>query len=137
MKPTSTSSRTRRDIARVVTFEPFVLRPEAERALKRLASYLECAKDCPETIVGAGALEWAHPRRKNAAMSMKALNMGPPHRGVPGRSMCEFRCGGDRDGAQGQAAVVLDDKECRAPCCGSTVRCPTLTTRTGAQENCR
>lgn len=34
-----------------MNFEPYVLRPEAERALKQLASYRECAKDCPETIV--------------------------------------------------------------------------------------
>lgn len=26
-------------------------RPEAERALKQLASFRECAKDCPEMIV--------------------------------------------------------------------------------------
>jgi formylglycine-generating enzyme required for sulfatase activity len=30
---------------------PYVLRPEAEGALKRLASFRECAKDCPEMIV--------------------------------------------------------------------------------------
>ncbi len=30
---------------------PYVLKPEAERALKPLASFRECAKDCPEMIV--------------------------------------------------------------------------------------
>jgi formylglycine-generating enzyme required for sulfatase activity len=36
---------------RVVNFDPYVLKPDVERALKPLASFLECAKDCPEMIV--------------------------------------------------------------------------------------
>src|SRR5258708_7813956 len=36
---------------RVANFDPYVLNPEAERALKPLASFRECAKDCPEMIV--------------------------------------------------------------------------------------
>jgi formylglycine-generating enzyme required for sulfatase activity len=36
---------------RVANFDPHVLKPEAERALKPLASFRECAKDCPEMIV--------------------------------------------------------------------------------------
>jgi formylglycine-generating enzyme required for sulfatase activity len=36
---------------RVVNFDPYVLKPEAERALKPLASFRECAKNCPEMIV--------------------------------------------------------------------------------------
>jgi formylglycine-generating enzyme required for sulfatase activity len=36
---------------RVANVEPYVLKPEAERALKPLASFRECAKDCPEMIV--------------------------------------------------------------------------------------
>ena len=36
---------------RVANFDPYVLKPEAERALKPLASFRECAKDCPEMIV--------------------------------------------------------------------------------------
>ena len=36
---------------RVANVDPYVLKPEAERALKPLASFRECAKDCPEMIV--------------------------------------------------------------------------------------
>src|ERR1700730_3469703 len=36
---------------RVANFDPYALKPEAERALKPLASFRECAKDCPEMIV--------------------------------------------------------------------------------------
>src|ERR1700731_1831110 len=36
---------------RVANFDPYVLKPEAERALKPLASFRECAKDCPEMVV--------------------------------------------------------------------------------------
>jgi formylglycine-generating enzyme required for sulfatase activity len=36
---------------RVANVDPHVLKPEAERALKPLASFRECAKDCPEMIV--------------------------------------------------------------------------------------
>jgi formylglycine-generating enzyme required for sulfatase activity len=36
---------------RVENVTPYVLKPEAERALKPLASFRECAKDCPEMIV--------------------------------------------------------------------------------------
>src|SRR3984893_15677557 len=36
---------------RISDFDPYVLKPEAERALKPLASFRECAKDCPEMIV--------------------------------------------------------------------------------------
>jgi formylglycine-generating enzyme required for sulfatase activity len=36
---------------RVANFDPYVLKPEAERALKPLASFRECANDCPEMIV--------------------------------------------------------------------------------------
>lgn len=36
---------------RVANVDPYVLRPEAERALKPLASFRECATDCPEMIV--------------------------------------------------------------------------------------
>ena len=42
---------------RVANFDPYVLKPDAERALKPLASFRECAKDCPEMIViPAGAI---------------------------------------------------------------------------------
>ena len=36
---------------RVAKFDPYVLKPAVERALKPLASFRECAKDCPEMIV--------------------------------------------------------------------------------------
>ena len=36
---------------RVANFDRYVLKPDAERALKPLASFRECAKDCPEMIV--------------------------------------------------------------------------------------
>jgi formylglycine-generating enzyme required for sulfatase activity len=36
---------------RVANFDPYVLKPDAERALKPLTSFRECAKDCPEMIV--------------------------------------------------------------------------------------
>jgi formylglycine-generating enzyme required for sulfatase activity len=36
---------------RAANFDPYVLKPEAERALKPLANFRECAKDCPEMIV--------------------------------------------------------------------------------------
>jgi formylglycine-generating enzyme required for sulfatase activity len=36
---------------RVANFDRYVLKPEVERALKSLASFRECAKDCPEMIV--------------------------------------------------------------------------------------
>ena len=36
---------------RVANMDPYVLKPEAERALKPLASFRECARDCPEMIV--------------------------------------------------------------------------------------
>ena len=35
----------------VRNFDPHVLKPEAERALKPQARFRECAKDCPEMIV--------------------------------------------------------------------------------------
>jgi formylglycine-generating enzyme required for sulfatase activity len=36
---------------RVANFDRHVLKPDAERALKPLTSFRECAKDCPEMIV--------------------------------------------------------------------------------------
>ena len=36
---------------RVANIDPYVLKPAAERALKPLASFRECAGDCPEMIV--------------------------------------------------------------------------------------
>jgi formylglycine-generating enzyme required for sulfatase activity len=36
---------------RIANIDPYVLKPKDERALKPLASFRECAKDCPEMIV--------------------------------------------------------------------------------------
>jgi formylglycine-generating enzyme required for sulfatase activity len=36
---------------RIANFDPYALKPEVERVLKPLASFRECAKDCPEMIV--------------------------------------------------------------------------------------
>jgi formylglycine-generating enzyme required for sulfatase activity len=36
---------------RVANVDPYVLKPEVERALKPLQSFRECAKDCPEMVV--------------------------------------------------------------------------------------
>src|SRR5262245_36616635 len=47
---------------RLANFDPYVLTPEAERALKPLASFRECAKDCPEMIVvPAGSFKMGSP----------------------------------------------------------------------------
>ena len=47
---------------RVANFDPYVLKPDAERALKPLAPFHECAKDCPEMIViPAGAFTMGSP----------------------------------------------------------------------------
>ncbi len=36
---------------RIANVDPYLLKPEAERALKPLVSFRECAKDCPEMVV--------------------------------------------------------------------------------------
>jgi formylglycine-generating enzyme required for sulfatase activity len=47
---------------RLANFDPYVLIPDAERALKPQASFRECAKDCPEMIVvPAGAFTMGSP----------------------------------------------------------------------------
>jgi len=47
---------------KVVNFDQYVLMPEAERALKPLASFRECAKDCPEmVVVPAGSFRMGSP----------------------------------------------------------------------------
>ena len=62
---------------RVANFDRYVLKPEAERALKPLASFRECAKDCPEMIVvPAGAFTMGSPATEKAAMT----DEGPQHK---------------------------------------------------------
>jgi hypothetical protein len=36
---------------RVANVDPYVLKPEAERALKPGDAFRECAKDCPESVL--------------------------------------------------------------------------------------
>jgi formylglycine-generating enzyme required for sulfatase activity len=62
---------------RVVNFDPYVLKPQAEHALKPLASFRECAKDCPEMIViPAGEFMMGSP----ATEKDRYDNQGPQHK---------------------------------------------------------
>jgi formylglycine-generating enzyme required for sulfatase activity len=61
---------------RVANFDPYVLKPEAEHALKPLASFRECAKDCPEMIViAAGAFTMGSPATEQG----RNTNESPQH----------------------------------------------------------
>jgi formylglycine-generating enzyme required for sulfatase activity len=62
---------------RVANFDPYVLKPEAERALKPLASFHECAKDCPEMIViPAGSFTMGSPTTEQGRDNFE----GPQHK---------------------------------------------------------
>ena len=62
---------------RVANVDPYVLKPEAERALKPLASFRECAKDCPEMIViPAGSFVMGSPATEKG----RHTNEGPQHK---------------------------------------------------------
>ena len=62
---------------RVANFDPYVLKPDAERALKPLASFRECAKDCPEMIViPAGEFTMGSPATEQG----RYANEGPQHK---------------------------------------------------------
>jgi formylglycine-generating enzyme required for sulfatase activity len=62
---------------RVANFDPYVLKPEAERALQPLKSFRECAKDCPEMIfIPAGEFTMGSP----AAEQGRYNNEGPQHK---------------------------------------------------------
>jgi formylglycine-generating enzyme required for sulfatase activity len=62
---------------RVANFDPYVLKPEAERALQPLKSFRECAKDCPEMIViPAGGFTMGSP----ATEVHRHTNEGPQHK---------------------------------------------------------
>jgi hypothetical protein len=62
---------------RVTKFDPHVLKPEAERALKPLASFRECDKYCPEMIVvPAGEFMMGSP----ATEKDRSDNEGPQHK---------------------------------------------------------
>jgi hypothetical protein len=62
---------------KVRNFDPYVLKPEEERALKPLAgSFRECAKDCPEMIVvPQGAFMMGSPVNEKG----RDTNEGPQH----------------------------------------------------------
>jgi formylglycine-generating enzyme required for sulfatase activity len=62
---------------RVANFDRYVLEPEAERALKPLASFRECAKDCPEMIViAAGGFTMGSPTTEQG----RYTDEGPQHK---------------------------------------------------------
>jgi formylglycine-generating enzyme required for sulfatase activity len=64
---------------RVANFDPYVLKPEAERAFKALASFRECGKDCPEMIViPAGSFMMGSPTTEQGGNS----NEAPQHKVV-------------------------------------------------------
>jgi formylglycine-generating enzyme required for sulfatase activity len=61
---------------RVANFDPHVLKPDPERALKPLKSFRECAKDCPEMIViPAGEFTMGSPANEPGRYN----NEGPQH----------------------------------------------------------
>jgi formylglycine-generating enzyme required for sulfatase activity len=61
---------------RVANFDRYVLKPDAERALKPLTSFRECAKDCPEMIViSAGGFTMGSPTTDQYHQD----NEGPHH----------------------------------------------------------
>ena len=61
---------------RVANFDRYVLKPDAEHALKAPASFRECAKDCPEMIfIPAGEFTMGSP----AAEQGRYNNEGPQH----------------------------------------------------------
>jgi formylglycine-generating enzyme required for sulfatase activity len=62
---------------RVWAFDPFVLKPEAERALKPPASFRECGAGCPEMIViPAGSFTMGSPATEKG----RYTNEGPQHK---------------------------------------------------------
>jgi formylglycine-generating enzyme required for sulfatase activity len=62
---------------RVANFDAYALKPNAERALKPLTSFRECAKDCPEMIViPAGSFTMGSP----ATEKYRYGNEGPQHK---------------------------------------------------------
>src|SRR5882672_7501403 len=65
---------------RVANVDPYVLKPEAERALKPLANFRECAKDCPEMIViPAGGFMMGSPRNEKGRFNNEDDGRGRQH----------------------------------------------------------
>jgi formylglycine-generating enzyme required for sulfatase activity len=61
----------------VANVDPYVLKPEAERALKPGASFRECAKDCPEmVVVPTGEFMMGSPANEKGRYD----NEGPQHK---------------------------------------------------------
>ena len=66
----------------VAQVRPYVLSPDAERALKPGQAFRECAKDCPEMIVvPAGEFMMGSPPRKSARCRMNSPSTGSRLRG--------------------------------------------------------
>jgi formylglycine-generating enzyme required for sulfatase activity len=62
---------------KIANFDSHALRPEAERALGPLASFRECAKDCPEmVVVPAGEFVMGSPANEKG----RNRNEGPQHK---------------------------------------------------------
>jgi formylglycine-generating enzyme required for sulfatase activity len=65
---------------RVANVDSYVLKSEAERALKPLASFRECAKDCPEMIViPAGDFMMGSPRNEKGRFDNEDDGRGRQH----------------------------------------------------------
>lgn len=73
---------------RVANFDAYVLKPDMERTLKPLASFRECARDCPEMIViPAGNFMMGSP----ASEKGRNTREGPQHRVAIGKSFAVSR----------------------------------------------
>src|SRR5882672_2778973 len=65
---------------RVANVDPYVLKAETERALKPLANFRECAKDCPEMIViPAGRFMMGSPRNEKGRFNNEDDGRGRQH----------------------------------------------------------
>jgi formylglycine-generating enzyme required for sulfatase activity len=66
---------------RVANVDPYVLRPEAERALRPGDAFKECAKDCPEMIVvPAGEFIMGSPKEEVGHVTAQKVSEEPQHR---------------------------------------------------------
>jgi hypothetical protein len=72
---------------RIANVDPYVLKPGAERMLKPLASFRECAKDCPEMIV-IPADEFT----MGSPASEQVIRFGPQHKVTIAKRRVQVRC---------------------------------------------